>query len=232
MTVLLAGGLAQPLAALLSACICAALLLAAWPGLLRDTAAPPGQHRRRPTPAALLIGALCFIAFMTEGAILDWSAVFLRFNRAVPSASAGLGYAAFSVAMAIGRLTGDAVIRRLGGPRVLTLSAGLACAGLLLAVAVPHAAAALAGFVLVGFGAANVVPTLFSAAGRLPDLPAHAALPIVNAIGYSGLLAGPVLIGPIAALIGLPASLGGVGIAMLVIAACNGVARSVREGSG
>jgi fucose permease len=228
---LLGGGLALPITALLSTFICAALLLAAWPALLRDTAAPPGRHRLRPTRAALLIGALCFIAFMTEGAMLDWSAVFLHSNRAVPSASAGLGYAAFSIAMAAGRLTGDAVIRRLGGPRVLALSASLACLGLLIAVALPNATVALAGFVLVGLGAANVVPTLFSAAGRLPDLPAHAALPVVNAIGYSGLLAGPVLIGPVAGIIGLPAALGAVGIAMLSIVASNRVARSVQGGS-
>ena len=89
---------------------------------------------------------------------------------------------------------------------------------------------ALAGFVLVGFGAANVVPTLFSAGGRQPDVPAHAALPVINALGYLGLLAGPVMIGPAAALVGLPAALGLVGIAMLAVAACNRVARPVHGG--
>ena len=132
-------GLGLPLgpAAALAALLCAALLLAAIPGLLRDTASPPGEHRLRPTPTVLLIGVLCFIAFMAEGAMLDWSAVFLHFARGVPAASAGLGYAGFSVAMAAGRLSGDAVIRRFGAPRVLAGSAALACVGLLLAVGLP-----------------------------------------------------------------------------------------------
>jgi predicted MFS family arabinose efflux permease len=230
MAALLGAGLALPLAATVSALLCAALLLAAMPGLLRDTAAPPGQRRARPSRTVLLIGALCFIAFMAEGAMLDWGAVFLHFERGVARAGAGLGYAAFSAAMVVGRLTGDAVIRRLGPRRVVAASAVLACLGLLLAVSLPSVPVAIAGFVLVGFGAANVVPTLFSAGGRQPDVPAHSALPVVNAIGYLGLLAGPVLIGPIATVVGLPAALGGVGVAMLVVAANNRVARPVHSG--
>ncbi len=223
---LLGLGLGPAPAALLGAVVCAALLLAARAGLLRQTAAPPGARWQAPTGRALLIGVLCFIAFLAEGAVLDWSGVFLHFQRGVSSAAAGLGYAAFSVAMSAGRLLGDRLIRRHGARLVLGGSAVLACAGFLLAIGFAPPAIALAGFVLVGFGAANIVPTLFSAAGRLPDLPAHAALPVVNAIGYLGLLAGPVLVGLAAGAVGLPAALAGVGIAMLAVAACSRVART------
>jgi MFS family permease len=127
--------------------------------------------------------------------VLDWSAVFLRFSRGFGEAEGGLGYAAFSVAMGIGRLAGDATVSRFGAARVLRVGALVAASGFALATMTPWAVTAVAGFGLVGFGASNVVPVLFSAAGRVAGGPAGPALAAVTTIGYMGLLAGPALVG-------------------------------------
>ena len=155
----------------------------------------------------LLIGVLCALSFLGEGAVLDWSAVFLRFSRGFSEAMGGLGYAAFSVTMGIGRLSGDALVTRFGPTRVLALGSALAAAGFALATLTPWAAAAIGGFALVGAGASNVVPVLFSAAGRVSGVPASVSLAAVTTIGYMGLLAGPALIGLVAQFSGLPAAL-------------------------
>ena len=151
-----------------------------------------------PKAAVLLLGALCFLSFLGEGAVLDWSAVFLREQRQVDVSLAGMGYAAFSVAMTICRFTGDAVTHRFGPRPVLRVGGALACAGFLAVALLPSTLAALAGFVLVGIGASNLVPVLFSGAGRVPGVPPGIALATVTTIAYIGLLLGPALIGFVA----------------------------------
>ena len=152
----------------------------------------------------LVLGSLCFVCFLAEGVVLDWSAVFLRDVRHVHASVAGLGYAAFSVAMVAGRMTGDRVTHRYGAARVLGIGAAVAAAGFLLAVVTPAVAGAIVGFILVGIGAANVVPILFSASGRVAGVPASVALATVTTIAYAGLLAGPALVGFLSDLTSLP----------------------------
>src|SRR4051794_12000291 len=165
----------------------------------------------------LLIGLLCGLSFLGEGAVLDWSAVFLRFSRGFSEASGGLAYAAFSITMGIGRLSGDALVTHFGASRVLRAGGALAAAGFGLATLTPWPAAALGGFALVGAGASNVVPVLFSAAGRVKEVPASVALAAVTTLGYMGLLAGPAFIGFVAQLSGLPAALTLTGALFLVV---------------
>lgn len=153
---------------------------------------------RLPDRLLFLLGLLCFVSFLAEGALLDWSAVFLRDVRAVAPSLAGFGYSCFSVAMAVGRLAGDAVIMRLGPVLTVRAGAALAAAGLLLATLVPTVSAGLFGFALVGLGAANIVPVMFSAAGRLPNRAPSMSLATVTALGYAGMLSGPALIGFVA----------------------------------
>jgi hypothetical protein len=100
--------------------------------------------------------------------------------------------------MATGRLVGDKVVVRLGPVRAVRFGAGVAAIGLLLATVVPSAYADLIGFALVGIGASNIVPVMFSAAGRLPGRPAAMSIATVTALGYAGMLAGPALIGFVA----------------------------------
>ena len=151
-----------------------------------------------PRAAVLLLGALCFMSFLGEGAVLDWSAVFLREHRRVDVSLAGFGYAAFSVAMTVCRLTGDGLTHRFGSRQMLRIGGALACIGFLAAALLPWTTAALAGFVVVGIGAANIVPVLFSGAGRVPGVPPGIALATVTTIAYAGLLLGPALIGFVA----------------------------------
>lgn len=217
---LLAVGVSLPLAATLIAIGLAALVLWLRADLLNDAPAPdaaPRQALSMPHALAWLLGLLCFASFLAEGAMLDWSAVFLRDFRAVPAASAGFGYACFSVAMAMGRLFGDRFVGRHGPQWVVRIGAALAAAGFLLVSCVASAAASLLGFVLIGLGASNIVPVMFSAAGRLPGTPPAIAIATATTLGYAGLLSGPALIGFVAHASSLPMAFAGVaGLLVLV----------------
>ncbi|PWC21345.1 MFS transporter [Brenneria roseae subsp. roseae] len=167
----------------------------------------------------MFIGLLCFIMFLAEGAILDWSALFLTVKRHLSSAQAGIGYAAFSVAMTIGRLTGDRVVNALG--RYAILAGGSLCAalGLLLTISIDNALTSILGFVMVGIGASNVVPILFSAAGNQKIMPANLAIASITTVGYAGILVGPTLLGFIAQLSSLSLAFGFVALLLLIVCA-------------
>jgi len=172
-----------------------------------------------PRGKVLLLGSLCFIAFLSEGAVLDWSAVFLNSVREIDPVHAGLGYACFSVAMTIGRFTGDKIVNALGGTRVVLWGGLCAASGFLFVVFVPFSAAAFIGFTLVGVGASNIVPVLFTAAGNQNSMPMGLAIAAVVSMGYAGLLAGPAVIGFIAELSSLNVSFGIVALGLLALAA-------------
>ncbi|REA63759.1 MFS transporter [Dyadobacter luteus] len=171
-----------------------------------------------PRGPVLVLGLMCFVFFLAEGSLLDWSAVFLQFNRGFDPSMAGLGFAAFSVAMAVMRLTGDKIVHKIGAGKVVLYGALISSAGFLIASFVPSQAAALLGFVLVGLGAANVVPVFFTAAGNIPNIPPSVSLPAVTTLGYAGQLAGPALIGFIAEGFSLPIALAFVGFLLLLVA--------------
>lgn len=229
MSLLLGSGAINPmLAASVISAASLVLLVIAMPGLLpygddsTDTAPPFAW----PKGIVLFIGLLCFLCFLVEGAVLDWSAVFLISERGSDVGSAGLGYAAFAVAMTLGRLLGDRLRTILGEQRVLIIGGLLAAAGFLVVVLVPSLPANLLGFLLVGAGASNVVPVLFSAAGRTRTMPASLAVTAVTTLGYLGILAGPALIGFVAHLTELRAAFYLLVVAMLIIAASFRVGRS------
>lgn len=154
-------------------------------------------------PLVLLIGILCFIMFMTEGSMLDWSGIFLRTERGVQVEQAGIGYAAFAIAMTLFRLTGDKIVATLGRRRVIVTGTGFIAMGYLLAVMVPHPYTALLGFFFIGIGASNVVPQLISYTVTIKDVSINAAVTVVNAIGFTGILCGPAVIGFLAHHMGL-----------------------------
>jgi predicted MFS family arabinose efflux permease len=190
-----------------------------------DTAAKKHSIFVMPSGIVFLLGFLCFISFMAEGSMLDWSAVFLRFSRGFDASGAGIGYAVFSVAMATGRLFGDRVTTRLGPTTIVRLGALLAAAGFVLATTLPWGWAALAGFVLVGLGSSNIVPVLFSAAGRVPGTSPGITIAAVTTLGYAGMLAAPAAIGYIAHATSLPLALSVIAVLLVVVAACAGIAR-------
>jgi len=179
------------------------------------------------TGSVLFLGAMCFAVFLSEGAMLDWSAVFLRENRGIEEELAGIGYAAFSVAMATMRLLGDKLVARLDSRKVVVSGSLLAAAGLFLAVCTPWLITALLGFVLLGLGAANIVPVFISAGGRLKDVSAAVAIPVITTIGYIGQLAGPAILGFIAHHYSLPIALGFTGILLIAVAVAFSVKKSI-----
>jgi len=165
---------------------------------------------------------LAFVVFLAEGSMLDWSAVFLAEVRQVPRDQAGAGFALFTLAMTAMRLFGDGIVERLGRTRTLVIGGITAAAGFTLATLVPSFPVALAGYVLVGLGCANIVPALFSMAGQQRVMPESIAITAVTTLGYAGILAGPAAIGALAHATSL-------GFAFLCVAALLlGVAASAR----
>lgn len=199
--------------------VVAALLLAgARRGLLEEGGDADQPAFVLPRGRVLLVGAVCFAMFLSEGAVLDWSAVFLTSVRNADPATAGFGYVAFAVTMTVGRLTGDRIVQALGAFRVVVCGALIAAAGFTLAILVPSSLAGLAGFALVGAGAANVVPVMFSAAGRQRSMPTHLAVAAVTTMGYAGVLLGPAALGFIAKLTSLAAALGLLVVLLVAVA--------------
>ncbi|GME29853.1 MULTISPECIES: MFS transporter [unclassified Pantoea] len=165
------------------------------------------------------LGLLCFILFLAEGAVLDWGALLLLQNPAMSSAYAGLGYAVFSVAMTLGRFSGDKIIQRFGRYPVMLTGALTAAAGMTLAVWLPWPEIALLAFLLVGFGLSNTVPMLFNAAGNQHDMPANLAISAMTTLGYAGILSGPALIGFISQWISLSGAFLLIALLLLAVAA-------------
>jgi predicted MFS family arabinose efflux permease len=230
MSAMLASGLPLLTCALLVSVAIAAIVFSQQASLLprsiaANGAVTPAFAFRLPRGLLLLIGMLCFVIFLAEGSMLDWSALLLRDFRGTAAASAGIGYACFSVAMAIGRLTGDRLVARLGPVWTVRAGAALAAIGFLTAALLPWEFTALLGFVLVGLGAANVVPVMFSAAGRLPSSAPAVSIAAVTTLGYAGLLLGPALIGFVAHATSLPTALACVAALLLLVAASARVVR-------
>jgi MFS family permease len=171
----------------------------------------------KPPPALLGLGLVAFCALLAEGAVGDWSAVYLRDARGATPAAAAAGFAAFSLMMAAGRFAGDRFSRLLGPSRLLRASGATSAIGLATALLADTPAMGIIGFGLVGLGIANVIPVVFSAAGRVGGLPPATALAAVATTGYGGYLAGPPLIGLTAEVAGLPAALGILAVACAVI---------------
>ncbi len=220
MTALLTLGLDPLIAAL---CIVATVLGALYkaaPALLTYGTERGGPMFAVPKGIVLFLGALCFIVFLTEGAILDWSAVFLVSSRGLEPSIAGLGYASFAAAMTVGRLTGDAIVSKLGGVRVVALG-GLcaAAAGMVVSLGIDGWAASLIGYALVGAGCSNIVPVLFTAVGRQQRMSQAVAIPAVISMGYAGILIGPLFIGAVAHLSSLSFALGGIIVLLVFVSA-------------
>ena len=200
MAILLAQG-ASPLgAAVVVSVVMAGLLLAARPGLLpfSDDGGSKPPAFVVPQGIVLAIGGLSLLAMLAEGGVLDWGALFMIEAHRADLGLAGFAYTAFAVTMTIGRLTGDTIVKTLGGMKVVVGGGLLAAAGFLLAVFAPIEPLAFAGFLLVGIGASNIVPVLFTAAGNQSRMPASLAIAAITTLGYAGILAGPAAIGFVA----------------------------------
>ncbi|ROU01655.1 MFS transporter [Marinobacter sp. R17] len=186
-------------------------LFLASPGLLSDTGQQSGPVFAVPRGVVLVIGLVCFVSFLSEGAMLDWTAIFFVDHLDVAVSRAGLGFAAFSVTMTLGRLTGDRFVARFGGGRVVAVGGVVAACGIVLLTFAPNGLVGLLGCALVGVGCSNIVPVMFTRAGQQTAMPEHLAVPAVATLGYIGVLMGPATIGFLSELMGL-------GMAFLVLA--------------
>ena len=195
---LLALGLTPLWAMLVVIVMILAALFKAAPNLLPYGSESSGPAFAIPRGVVLFIGVLCFIVFLAEGAMLDWSAVFLTSDKHINEVYAGLGYAAFALTMTIGRLLGDTLVSRLGARRIIVLGGLLAAAGLALATVTPDWEVSLLGYALVGAGCSNIVPVLYTAVGKQTVMPESIAVPAITTLGYAGILVGPAAIGFIA----------------------------------
>ena len=178
-------------------------------------------RQRLPQPLIILIGIACFIIFMTEGAAMDWSGIYLTQQYGVNAAFAGLAYTFFAIAMTTGRFTGHYLIRYFGEKKLLTYSAICATLGLALVSIAPHWWLVLVGYTLVGTGCSNIVPIMFSRAGRQTVMPSAVALSCVSTMAYTGILVGPAFIGMVSELIGLSTVFMALSGLLLLIVALN-----------
>lgn len=177
--------------------------LIAAQNLIPTESAQPDEERDARVfqlPARVLwpLGIVGFSAAIGEGAMADWSGVYLSDVVGVSAGTAALGFAAFSVFMTIGRLSGDRLAEMFSPMILVRMGGAIAAAGLLLASAIPETAPTLLGFGAVGLGLSVVVPLVFSAAGKLPGIASGTGIAGVATIGYAGFLAGPPIIGLIA----------------------------------
>jgi predicted MFS family arabinose efflux permease len=181
-----------------------------------------------PSRGVLLIGVLCFLVMVTEGAMGDWSGIYLKTDLEAGPAAAATGFAGFSLGMALARLTGDGLARRWGSGRLLTAGMALVAVALGVTLLAADPVVAVIGFGLIGIGIANAVPLLFSAAGRIP--PAGPSLAAVFTLGYTGFIVGPPVIGVLADAISLPAALAMLCAAALAVTLLGARAVDTRTG--
>lgn len=208
-------GLAQCL--LISAGVAAAvaLLAAFWLGDLRPCVSNAGECKpvakvksfAWPNRALMCIASLTFLALFIERTVIDWSALYLTDVSHTSANIAAFAFGAFSFAMAMGRLGGDVLIRKLGANRVLAGSGAIGAAGIALAVVFPVPATSIAGFILVGIGLSNMTPLLYSQASKAYPGAPGLGLAMNGTLGYTGFLLAPPVIGFLSESYGLKLSM-------------------------
>ncbi len=219
------GGLAAsrgvPLAAhfLVAAGVAAIVMLLALRGLVADSGASPGHEPAFALPprALLPMGVVAFCALVSEGAIGDWGAIYLREGLGSTPGVAATGYAVFALLMAAGRFAGDRLTMRFGAARVVRVSGVLVVGGIALALVSRTPWIAIAGFGLIGAGVSCIFPLIMSAAARTPGLAPGTGIAAMATAGYTGFLIGPPLIGSVAEVASLRGGLAVLGLFGLII---------------
>jgi len=179
------------------------------------------QKRYRPDGIILLIGMMCFIAFLSEGAAMDWGGIYLTSKYQLNPAFAGLAYTFFALSMTTGRFAGHVLLKQWGEKNIVTYSAIGAAIGMAVIVTAPVWQVVVLGYALLGLGCSNIVPVMFSRVGRQNNMPKAAALSLVSTIAYTGSLSGPALIGLIGEWTDLSTVLTGVAVLLFIIALLN-----------
>ncbi|WP_289997628.1 MFS transporter [Photorhabdus laumondii] len=174
------------------------LLLPVWSGLLNEAESDNTPFFAMPHGIVILLGFLCFVAYIMEGSMLDWSGILLTSVHNISSHQAGIGYTLFAIAMTSGRFLGDKIIALYGHRRVFISSALLATSGFILIYSASTAIMLGLSFLMIGAGLSNIAPMLFTASGQQKIMPDSLAVAAVSTMGYSGILLGPAIIGGLA----------------------------------
>lgn len=161
-----------------------------------------------PRGIVVFIGVATFIAFLSEGAVMDWGGVYLTTVRGMDLSLAGMGFSVFSAAMLLMRFLGDRTVQRFGACPIAVGGALLGVVGLLLIMFAPVDALLYLGFFAIGVGSANIVPVFFSLMGRQSVMPVGTAVSAVSTMGYLGILAGPATIGFVSSVTNLMTAFG------------------------
>ena len=161
-----------------------------------------------PRGIVVFVGITAFIAFLSEGAVMDWSGVYLTVVRGMDLSLAGVGFSIFSPAMLLMRFLGDRPVQRIGQRPVAVGGALLTFVGILLVMFAPVDTLLYLGFFAIGIGSANIVPVFFSLMGRQNVMPIGTAVSAVSTMGYLGILAGPAAIGFVSARTNLQTAFG------------------------
>ncbi|WP_207626990.1 MFS transporter [Photorhabdus stackebrandtii] len=191
--------------AAIATCLIVSLMLIvlfslAYSGLIHETNLNYKADKKIAFPRGIVIVAclLCLMMGIIEGSVIDWSAIFLSGERGISTSLSGLGYAAFAATMTIGRFMGDRLISRIGGRKVFFIGTATIAIGFFLIVSWDEFAISMVGFALIGLGASNIVPILCSISGSQKIMPPSHAVAAIVTFGYSGIMAGPALIGFVA----------------------------------
>ncbi|ACM28349.1 MFS transporter [Agrobacterium sp. SHOUNA12C] len=204
------------------------ILAVAWPMILGDQPHPDEakpKARLPMVPLPWLLGLMALFSMMPEGAVLDWSALYLSQEKAASVTLSGFGFAAFSLTMAAMRFAGDFVRDQLGAVKTLRVCTVFAIVGMVIAALAPNAELAIVGFALCGIGISNMVPIAFSAAGNIPGLQPGISISVVTTLGYSGMLVAPSAIGFAAEHVGFSPVLLALPVLLLVVLALSSLAR-------
>jgi fucose permease len=163
-----------------------------------DAAAGPTRSRLADHPYLVVLGAIALCSFFAEGAVDDWSGVYLHESQGASLAVAPLGTAACAIGMAVGRFCGDAVIARFGRQATLWRASLVSATGMTVAVVAPTPAVAIAGYAVLGIGVATIAPIALTLAGSTSGVPPVWAVSRVTVMGYAGIFGSPPAIGLVA----------------------------------
>jgi MFS family permease len=178
----------------------------------KDPADIAARKRRKPETFLFLLGIVAFCGMAAEGAMADWSGLYLIDVVGIQKHLAPIGLAAYMITMASGRFIIDKATRKWGRQRIIQVGGILITTGLFTAVAFPHLITVIIAFMITGFGTAGIVPTIYSTAGQKTRIPPSIALTIVSSISFFGFLMGPPLIGYIASISNLRYSYALIGV--------------------
>lgn len=180
--------------------------------------------------AIVVLAAIAFADMFCEGAVADWTAVYLHGTLHTSAVVAGLGYATYLLIMMTVRLLGNKVMNRYPVYLALPLLAIIGAVGLAVGLTINRPASVLVGFMCLGAGLALVVPMVFSACGHIPHVHPGTAVATVSACGWTGFVLGPPLIGGIATLTSLRTALFLLPLLTAVVVVATGTARVLRRG--